>query len=108
MAYISLGRGSHCASSLELDEYVREGKHQDYADYSDILGNGFGRHYWNIDTTKVVILLKVEYVFWLRIVAKIKQTFYVAEILYLLTVTLVKASYLMFYVIPSLIFWRQY
>ncbi|CZR54594.1 uncharacterized protein PAC_04478 [Phialocephala subalpina] len=46
------------------------------------LVNGYGRHYWNINPLRVTELLKI---------------FYVAEILYILVVTLVKASILALY-----------
>ncbi|KUJ12789.1 uncharacterized protein LY89DRAFT_558860, partial [Mollisia scopiformis] len=44
--------------------------------------NGYGRHYWDVDPLRVVELLKI---------------FYVAEILYIVVITLVKASILALY-----------
>lgn len=71
--------------------------------------NGFGRHVWDIDPRLIPSGLKVRLVggeqymrFADRVVAnfidQVQQIFYVAEILYVLVMTLVKVSILLFYV----------
>ncbi|KAH7361008.1 hypothetical protein BKA65DRAFT_547708 [Rhexocercosporidium sp. MPI-PUGE-AT-0058] len=63
------------AAGLTLIPYV-------VIDIYNGLINGYGRHYWDLDPTKIENLLKV---------------FYVSELLYIVALTLVKASILVFY-----------